>query len=121
MTSTWIGSGGFWTRWVIQIFAHKDRKGTSTLTKWSCPECGLNVRIGIKGDPELRHEPCEQKSGHPVFIVQADGLTHTIYEAEKGEPETDKFFVFKLDFQMHGVRIWDQLTIGSFLITLFIV
>jgi hypothetical protein len=70
-----------WFKWFLDSLG-KGRKGTSTLNKWTCPECGLNVRIGIKGDPELRHEPCEKKLGHAVFFVKADGETHTIYKSE---------------------------------------
>lgn len=33
----------------------KERKGRSILKKWCCPECGMNVRMGIAGDPMLRH------------------------------------------------------------------
>jgi len=68
-----------WFKW-LQDALGKSRKGTSTLNKWTCPECGLNVRIGIKGNPELRHEPCEQKSGHEVFFVKADGVANTVYK-----------------------------------------
>jgi hypothetical protein len=55
----------------------------SSKYKWTCPECGLNARIGIKGNPEIRHEPCEQKTGHTVFFVQADGKSHTIFKNGK--------------------------------------
>jgi len=71
-----------WFKWFLDSLG-KGRKGTSTLHKWTCPECGLKVRIGIKGNPEIRHNPCELKSGHPVFFVQADGLSHTIFKNEK--------------------------------------
>jgi hypothetical protein len=71
-----------WFKWLLDLMG-KSRKGRSSLTKWTCPECGLNVRIGIKGDPELRHDPCEQKLGKPVFFVQPDGLSHVIYKANK--------------------------------------
>jgi hypothetical protein len=64
-----------WFKWLLGYLG-KDRKGTSTLNKWECPECGLKARIGIKGNPEIRHEPCEQKTGHPVFFVRSDGLVH---------------------------------------------
>jgi hypothetical protein len=74
-----------WFKWFLDSMG-KSRKGTSTLNKWTCPECGLNVRIGIKGDPEIRHEPCEQKAGHEVFFVKADGLTHTIYQGKNEYP-----------------------------------
>ena len=70
-----------WFKWFLDSLG-KGKKGTSTLKKWTCPECGLNVRIGIKGNPEIRHEPCEQESGHAVFFVQADGLCHTIFIRE---------------------------------------
>jgi len=73
-----------WFKWYLDSLG-KRRKGTSTLKKWSCPVCGFNVRIGIKGDPQLRHDPCEQKTGHEVFFVRADGLKHTIYEGDKSE------------------------------------
>ena len=74
-----------WFKWMLDSIG-KSRKGTSTLKKWTCPECGLNVRMGIKGDPEIRHEPCEKKSGHAVFFIMADGLKHTIYNAESDRP-----------------------------------
>jgi hypothetical protein len=66
-----------WFKWFLDSMG-KGRKGTSTLNKWTCPECGLNVRIGIKGDPELRYELSEQKSGHVVFFVRADGVENQI-------------------------------------------
>ena len=58
-----------WFKWFLDSMG-KGRKGTSTLHKWTCPECGLKVRMGIKDDPKLRHEPCEQKTGHEVFLVR---------------------------------------------------
>lgn len=75
-----------WFKWLLD-HAGKARKGTSTLHKWTCPECGLNARFGIKGNPEIVHEPCSQKKGEKVFFVQADGLTHTIFEAESDLPD----------------------------------
>jgi hypothetical protein len=71
-----------WFKWLLEL-AGKRRKGRSSLSKWTCPECGLNVRIGIKGNPELRHDPCEQKLGKTVFFVQPDGLSHVIYKANR--------------------------------------
>jgi hypothetical protein len=68
-----------WFLWFLEKEG-KRRKGKSTLNKWTCPECGLNARIGIKGNPEIRHDPCEQKTGHAVFLVRADELANTIYE-----------------------------------------
>jgi hypothetical protein len=71
-----------WFKWFLDSLG-KSKKGTSTLHKWTCPECGLNVRIGIKDNPQIRHDPCEQKTGHPVFFFQADGKSHTIFKNEK--------------------------------------
>lgn len=50
----------------------KGRKGKSTLKKWCCPECGMNVRMGISGDPKLRHHICETETGWKVFLVPGD-------------------------------------------------
>lgn len=74
-----------WFKWFLESEG-RGRKGRSTLHKWTCPECGLNIRIGIKGNPEIRHEPCEQKSGHTVFFVQNDGKAHTIYRDSQNHP-----------------------------------
>jgi len=76
-----------WFKWLLKELG-KEKKGISTLTKWTCPECGLNARIGIKGNPEMVHDPCSEKVGHKVFFVKADGLKHTIYTAkEDSQPE----------------------------------
>ena len=66
-----------WFKWLLG-FKGKKRKGKSTLKKWCCPECGLNVRMGISGNPELRHHPCEQEKGTEVFLVRGD-----VYVAKK--------------------------------------
>ena len=50
----------------------KKEKGRSSLTKWTCPDCGLNARIGIKGDPLIIHAPCSEKKGELVFFVRTD-------------------------------------------------
>ena len=63
-------------------FRPEKEKGRSTLHKWECPECGLKVRMGISGNPELIHHPCSEKKGEKVFLVQNDGLKHTIYESK---------------------------------------
>lgn len=71
-----------WFKWFLDSLG-KRRKGKSSLHKWTCPECGLNARMGIKDDPLIRHEPCEHKTGHAVFFVRADGLRHTIYNSDQ--------------------------------------
>jgi hypothetical protein len=68
-----------WFRWLIK-WRGEERKGKSTLKKWCCPECGLNVRMGIAGDPQLRHHTCEAVVGHPVFLIPGD-----VYKAKKGK------------------------------------
>lgn len=57
-------------------------KGRSTLHKWECPHCGLKVRVGISGNPELVHDSCSEIKGEKVFLVKHDGLSHTIYKEE---------------------------------------
>jgi hypothetical protein len=71
-----------WFKILIDLMG-KGRKGTSSLTKWTCPECGLNARMGIKGNPEIVHDPCSIKKGEKVFFVRNDGLSHAIYKASK--------------------------------------
>jgi hypothetical protein len=61
-------------------FRPEKGKGTSTLHKWVCPDCGLSVRIGIGSDPLLVHDVCSEIKGEKVFLVRHDGLRHTIYE-----------------------------------------
>lgn len=52
----------------------KGRKGKSSLYNWVCPDCGIHARMGIKGDPELVHDPCSLKKGEKVFFVRAIGM-----------------------------------------------
>jgi hypothetical protein len=56
----------------VDWFRPEKDKGRSTLKKWVCPECGLKVRMGIAGDPKLRHHTCETTAGHPVFLIPGD-------------------------------------------------
>jgi len=35
-------------------------------------ECGLKVRIGVAGDPLLRHPACETVVSRPVFLITGD-------------------------------------------------
>jgi hypothetical protein len=32
----------------------------------------MNVRMGIAGDPMLRHHTCEEAIGRPVFLMPRD-------------------------------------------------
>ena len=78
-----------WFKFLIDILG-KSPRGRSSLTKWTCPECGLNARMGVKGDPQIRHDPCEQILGRQVFFIRADGpVSQTIYKAPK-EPELER-------------------------------
>ena len=77
--------------WAFYL-VYKDRekpKGRSTLHKWICPDCGLAVRIGIGTDPHLVHDVCSEIKGEKVFLVNYDGLKHTIYESD-GDNEKPK-------------------------------
>jgi hypothetical protein len=71
-----------WFKWLLD-FLGKSKKGTSTLSKWECPECGLKVRIGIKGNPELVHDPCTIKKGEKVFFVRANNLAQAMLGISK--------------------------------------
>ncbi len=66
-----------WFKFLIKLKG-KEVKTKSSLKKWTCPECGLNVRMGIAGDPMLRHDTCETAAGHPVFLIPGD-----VYDANK--------------------------------------
>ena len=66
-----------WFKWLLD-FSGKGRRGKSTLSKWECPECGMKVRVGIKGNPELIHAPCSVKKGEKVFFILADGESHSM-------------------------------------------
>jgi len=57
---------------LIVIKGGKRKKGRSSLHKWTCPECGLNVRMGKARDPKLRHHTCETIVGYPVFLIPGD-------------------------------------------------
>jgi len=79
------------TNWAYYL-VYKDKekpKGRSTLHKWVCPDCGLAVRIGIGSDPHLVHDVCSEIKGEKVFLVNNDGLKHTIYESAS-DPEKPK-------------------------------
>jgi hypothetical protein len=74
-----------WFKFFADVFGTPSPKGRSSLAKWECPECHLKVRVGIKGDPQLVHEPCSEKTGQKVLFIHADGLSHTIYEASRNQ------------------------------------
>jgi hypothetical protein len=57
-------------------------RGKSTLEKYTCPSCGLNVRIGVKEDPGIIHHKCSVEKGENVFFVKFDGNSHTIYKSK---------------------------------------
>lgn len=46
-------------------------KGRSTLTKYSCPGCGLNVRVGVSNEVTLACVPCSRIKGSEVILVRA--------------------------------------------------
>lgn len=72
-----------WWKFFEELFGKPVPKGRSSLTKYSCPECGLAVRVGIKGDPLLLHDPCSEKLGQKVFFVRAEAASQVIYAAPK--------------------------------------
>jgi hypothetical protein len=60
-------------------FKDEKKKGRSTLHKWSCPDCGMNVRYTRKDDPMLVHVPCGS-----VLVKEGDRLDQTIYSKQTG-------------------------------------
>lgn len=54
-------------------FFKDEKKGRSTLHKWTCPDCGMSVRYGRMDDPLLIHAPCGS------VLVRADAIDQTIY------------------------------------------
>jgi len=46
------------------------KAGRSTLSKWQCPECQLNIRVGVQRDIELACLPCTRETGHTVLLVR---------------------------------------------------
>jgi hypothetical protein len=72
------------TSWASLLFA-KDKpvkKGKSTLHKYTCPCCGLNVRIGVKEDPGIIHHKCSVEKGENVFFVKFEAGEQTIYKSK---------------------------------------
>jgi hypothetical protein len=64
-------------KWLIKFWV-QERKSTLTLKKWCCPECGMKVRMGIAGDPRVRHHTCVEVVRHPVSLAPGD-----VYVAKK--------------------------------------
>lgn len=46
-------------------------KGRSSLTKWTCEGCGLNLRVGVKTDIEVACMPCSREAGHTVLFKRS--------------------------------------------------
>ena len=69
------------TDWYKVLVWPEKPKGQSTLSKWECPECHIKARIGIKGNPEIVHDPCSTKKGEKVFFVRVDSVPQTVYDA----------------------------------------
>lgn len=91
----------------------KKEKGRSSLSKWQCPECGLNVRIGIKGNPEIIHGPCTLKKGDTVFFIPVDGLAQATLgmveppKKEEKKPEMSEEASEELDKEFERRRDWN--------------
>lgn len=60
-------------------FFKDQKKGRSTLHKWSCPDCGMSVRYGRKDDPLLIHAPCGS------VLIRADAIDQTVYPQSESE------------------------------------
>lgn len=71
-------------------FRPSPEKGRSTLHKWTCPDCGLAVRVGIGTDPHLVHDACSEIRGEKVFLVKNDGLNHIIFDGRDYEIEAER-------------------------------
>lgn len=92
-----------WFKWLLDNLG-KTKKGRSSLTKWVCPECKLKIRVGIKGNPEIVHDPCSEKTGQKVFFIRADDTaTHVIYQAPP-EPEDND----ENQFEPERYNPWDD-------------
>jgi hypothetical protein len=63
-------------------FRPRKERGKSTLAKYTCSSCGLNVRVGVKEDPGIIHHKCSVEKGEDVFFVKFDGREHTIYKSK---------------------------------------
>jgi hypothetical protein len=66
----------------MRCMARRFRKQISE--KWFCPECGLNVRMGIVPDPMLRHHPCEEAVSRPLFLIPGDVYVAKEFMITKG-------------------------------------
>lgn len=62
-------------------FKDEKKKGKSTLTKYSCPDCGMSVRYGRKDDPLLKHIPCGS-----VLVREGDRVDQTVYQKPELPP-----------------------------------
>jgi hypothetical protein len=59
--------------WFREFFKDRERSGQSTLHKWVCPTCGINVRYTRKDDPQLIHAPCN------AVLIKPDAVDQPIY------------------------------------------
>ena len=48
------------------------KKGRSTLHKWACPRCDLNIRVGVQRDIELACLPCSRETGQTVILARRE-------------------------------------------------
>lgn len=56
--------------WFRVLADPEKTKGRSTLTKWSCPECNMKLRVGVKSDIEVACMPCTRKTGNTTLFVR---------------------------------------------------
>jgi hypothetical protein len=54
---------------IIDLFP-KAPKGRSSLTKWTCETCGMNLRVGVRTDIRVICGDCRDKLGYDVWFVR---------------------------------------------------
>lgn len=79
-----------WWRVFFDLFGMPVPVGRSTLYKYECPECHLKVRIGVKDDPQITHDPCSEKKGQKVFFIRAGAVANqVIFDSDKNASRKD--------------------------------